>query len=326
MRVHRGFQYLVVAGAALLFAAPVSAQKFPDRQVTLVAPFPPGGTTDVLARSIAQELSKAIGQQVIVDNRPGASGMIGAGSVAKSAPDGYTLLLSTPGPVSVNKHLYSKMTYNPDTDLIPITQIGTVPQLLVVHPSVPAKSVKELIALAKAEPGKLNYGSVGNGSTLHIAGEMFNVGAGTELMHVPYKGSAPALTDLLGGQIQLMFDVIISALPHAKEGKLRALAVTGSKRSASAPDIPTIAESGVPGYDIVTWYGVMAPAGTPKDIVTFWNKEIVKALNTPEVQQRLTSLGADLVANTPDEFADYLKKESDRVADVVKKAKITVQQ
>jgi tripartite-type tricarboxylate transporter receptor subunit TctC len=197
--------------------------------------------------------------------------------------------------------------------------------LLVVHPSVPAKSVKELIALAKSQPGKLNYGSVGNGSTLHLAGEMFNVAAGTEILHVPYKGSAPALTDLLGGQIQIMFDVIVSAMPLVKDGRLRALAVTSANRSKSAPDIPTIAESGLPGYNIVTWYGLMAPAKTPPEIVEFLNKETVKALKTETVQERLTSLGADLVASSPKEFAAYLKKESEQVADVVKKAKIPQQ-
>ncbi|HWK86235.1 MAG TPA: tripartite tricarboxylate transporter substrate binding protein [Xanthobacteraceae bacterium] len=325
MKVNRSLKRLIAAGALALFAAPSYAQKFPDHPITLVAPFPPGGTTDVLARSIAQEMSKSIGQQVIVENRAGASGMIGAGYVAKAAPDGYTILLSTPGPITTNKHLYTKMIYNPDTDLTPITQIGTVPQLLVVHPSVPAKSVKELIALAKSQPGKLNYGSVGNGSTLHLAGEMFNVAAGTEILHVPYKGSAPALTDLLGGQIQIMFDVIVSAMPLVKDGRLRALAVTSANRSKSAPDIPTIAESGLPGYNIVTWYGLMAPAKTPPEIVEFLNKETVKALKTETVQERLTSLGADLVASSPKEFAAYLKKESEQVADVVKKAKIPQQ-
>lgn len=325
MKFNRSLKYLIAVGAVVLFAAPSYAQKFPDRPITLVAPFPPGGTTDVLARSIAQEMSKSIGQQVIVENRAGASGMIGAGYVAKATPDGYTILLSTPGPITTNKYLYTKMIYNPDTDLTPVTQIGTVPQLLVVHPSVPAKSVKELIALARSQPGKLNYGSVGNGSTLHLAGEMFNVAAGTEILHVPYKGSAPALTDLLGGQIQIMFDVIVSAMPLVKDGRLRALAVTSANRSKSAPDIPTIAESGLPGYNIVTWYGLMAPAKTPPEIVEFLNKETVKALKTETVQERLTSLGADLVASSPKEFAAYLKKESEQVADVVKKAKIPQQ-
>lgn len=325
MRFNRSLKYLFAVGAAVLFAAPSHAQKFPDRPITLIAPFPPGGTTDVLARSIAQEMSKSIGQQVIVENRAGASGMIGAGYVAKAAPDGYTILLSTPGPITTNKYLYAKMIYNPDTDLTPITQIGTVPQLLVVHPSVPAKNVKELIALAKSQPGKLNYGSVGNGSTLHLAGEMFNVAAGTEILHVPYKGSAPALTDLLGGQIQVMFDVIVSAMPLVKDGRLRALAVTSANRSKTAPEIPTIAESGLPGYNIVTWYGLMAPAKTPPEIVDFLNKETVKALKTETVQERLTSLGADLVASSPKEFAAYLKKESEQVADIVKKAKIPQQ-
>ena len=325
MKVNLRLQFLIVAGAALLLAGPSHAQSFPSKPITIVAPFPPGGTTDVLARTIAHEMSKTIGQQVIVDNRPGASGMIGTGSVAKAAPDGYTLLLSTPGPITTNPHLFSKMAYDPAKDLVPVTQIGTVPQLLVVHPSVKANNVRELIALAKAQPGKLHYGSVGNGSTLHLAGEMFNTSAGIELVHVPYKGSAPALTDLLGGQIQMMFDVIVSALPHVNEGKLRALAVTGAERSKSAPDIPTVAEAGVPDYSIVTWYGLMAPAGTPAPLVDRLNKEVVKVLKTPAVQDRLTTLGADLVASSPKEFAEYLKQESVKIGDVVKKAKIPVQ-
>lgn len=326
MTIKKGLQWLLCVGAMALLCGPVAAaDHFPSKTIQIVAPFPPGGTTDVLARAIAQELSKTIGQQVIVENRPGASGMIGAGSVAKAAPDGYTLLLSTPGPITINPHLFSRMAYHPEKDFVPITQIGTVPQILVVHPSVKANNVRELIALAKAHPGKLHYGSVGNGSTLHLAGEMFNTMAGTKLVHVPYKGSAPALTDLLGGQIELMFDVIVSSLPQVTDGKLRALAVTGDKRSASAPDVPTVSESGLPGYNVVTWYGLMAPAGTPPAVIDFLNKEIVRALHTPSVQQRLTSLGADLVASSPQEFAAYLKEESAKWGEVVKRANIPVQ-
>lgn len=324
MRVSRLLRLLIV-GAAVLIAGPAVAQNFPNKTITIVVPFPPGGSSDILARSMASEMSKIIGQQVIVDNRPGASGMIGTGAVAKAAPDGYTLILSTPGPITINRHLFSKLAYNPEKDLVPVTQVATVPQLLVVHPSVKANTVAELIALAKAQPGKLHYGSVGNGSTLHLAGAMFDALAGTQMVHVPYKGSAPALTDLLGGQIQVMFDVIVSALPHAKDGKLRAIAVTGAKRSQSAPELPTIAEAGLAGYNIVTWYGIMVPAGTPAPVVDYLNKAIVKTLNTPALQQRLTELGADLVASTPQEFADYLKKESLAIGDVVKRANIPVQ-
>jgi tripartite-type tricarboxylate transporter receptor subunit TctC len=324
MTIFRRLQYFLLALPVLLFVSPVHAQDFPNRIIRIVVPFPPGGTSDVVAREIAQEMSNSIGQQVVVDNRPGASGMIGANYVAKAAPDGYTILLSTPGPITINPHLFSNMTYDAEKDLAPITQIGTVPQILVVHPSVKANSVRELIDLAKANPGKLNYGSVGIGSTLHLAGELFNTSAGTQLVHIPYKGSAPALSDLLGGQIDLMFDVILSSLPLVKAGNLRALAVTGSKRSSSAPDIPTIAESGVPGYDVVTWYGLMAPGGTPPAVIATLNKDIVRALNTPAVQKRLNELGADLVGSSPQEFSEYLKRESEMWAGVVKKAHIAV--
>jgi tripartite-type tricarboxylate transporter receptor subunit TctC len=324
MTTFRKLRYLMLALPVLLSAAPVVAQDFPSRIIRIVVPFPPGGTSDVLAREIAQEITNSTGQQVLVDNRPGASGMIGANFVAKSAPDGYTILLSTPGPITINPHLYTNMAYDAEKDLIPITQIGTVPQILVVHPSVKANTVQELIDLAKANPGKLNYGSVGIGSTLHLAGELFNTKAGTQLVHIPYKGSAPALSDLLGGQIDLMFDVILSSLPLVKAGNLKALAVTGSHRSASAPDIPTIAESGVPGYDVVTWYGLMAPGGTPPAVIASLNKIIVKTLNTAAVQKRLNELGADLVGSSPQEFAGYLKHESAMWGDVVKQAHIAV--
>jgi len=325
MKLFRSLQCLALAGAAIMFAHPSIAQSFPTKEVTIVSPFPPGGTTDVLARAIAQELSKSIGQQVIVENRPGAAGMIGTASVSRAAPDGHTLLLSTPGPISVNKFLYKNMTYNPDKDLVPVVQIGTVPQVVVVHPSVPAKNLAELIALAKKQPGKIHYGSGGIGNSMHLAAELFNMMAGTDLVHVPYKGSIPALTDLLGGQIQVTFDVISTVLPYVKEGKLRALAVTAPRRSKVMPDIPTVSEAGLAGYDVVTWYGLMAPAGTPPAVIDRLNKEVARVLSTPTVQEKLTALGADLSAGTSQEFADYLALESVKWQKVIKEANIPLQ-
>ncbi len=281
---------------------------YPHKPIRMIVPYPPGGPTDVLGRIVAQKLSESLGQQVVVENRPGASGMIGAELVAKAAPDGYTLLTNASIHV-INPSLYPKMNFDALRDFAPVSLIAQVPLILVVNPGLPVKSVQELIALGKAEPNRLNFGSSGNAAAPHLAGESFKIATGIQMQHVPYKGSAPALTDLIGGQVQLIFDSMPSAMPHVKSGKVRALAVTTAKRSPTVPDLPTIAESGVPGFDISTWYGVWAPAGTPKDIVNRVSAEIAKALQQPAVRERLAALGAEPVGNTPEEFAAYCQSE-----------------
>lgn len=313
---------LGLALAALFAIAGVAAQAqtqtFPTKPIKIVVPFPPGGTTDVLARVIGQEMTKSWGQQVIVDNRPGAGGNTGSDVVAKSPADGYTLLMGTVGTHGINVSLYKKMPYDAVKDFAPVTLVASVPNLLVVHPSVPAKSVKELISHAKANPGKLNFASAGNGTSIHLSGEMFKTMTGVQMQHVPYKGSAPAVTDLLGGQVNMMFDNMPSALPHVKGGKLRALAVTSAKRSPAAPDVPTMAEAGVPGYEATSWFGILAPAGTPKDIVTKLNKEIARILAMPEIKEKLSAQGAEPVGNTPEQFAAHIKAEIKKWEGVVK--------
>jgi tripartite-type tricarboxylate transporter receptor subunit TctC len=297
--------------AALLALASVGAHAdtYPSKPIKLIVPFPAGGTTDIVARTIGQELTKTWGQQVIVENRPGAGGNIGSEAVAKAPADGYTLLMGTVGTHGINASVYKKLPYDAVKDFAPITLATSVPNILVVHPALPVKSVKELIAYAKANPGKLNFASSGNGTSIHLAGELFKTMTGVQMTHVPYKGSAPALTDLLGGQVQLMFDNMPSALPHVKTGKLRALAVTAAKRSPATPDLPTIAESGVPGFEATSWFGLLAPAGTPKEIVTKLNKEVVRILKTPDVKERLLAQGAEPVGNSPEQFAGHIKAE-----------------
>jgi tripartite-type tricarboxylate transporter receptor subunit TctC len=320
---------LLRAAALTLFALTgtsegAPAQTYPDKPIRLVVPFPAGGTTDILARAVGQKLGEHLGQQVVVDNKPGAGGNIGSDIVAKSAPDGYTLVMGTVGTHAINASLYKKMPYDHIKDFVPVSLVALVPNILVVHPSVPANSVKELIAYAKANPGKLNFASSGNGTSIHLSGELFKTTAGVEMTHVPYKGSAPAVTDLLGGQVQLMFDNMPSALPHVKAGKLKALGVTTAKRFPAAPDIPAIAEAGVPGYEASSWFGVLAPAGTPKEIVNKLSSEIAKILQTPEIKERLLSQGAEPVGNTPDQFAAFIKAETAKWAKVVKESGATV--
>jgi tripartite-type tricarboxylate transporter receptor subunit TctC len=301
-----------------------SAQTFPNKPIRMVVPFSAGGTTDILARAVGQKLSESLGQQVVVDNKPGAGGNIGAQEVARAAPDGYTLVMGTVGTHGINPSLYKKMPYDHIKDFAPVSLVASVPNLLVVHPSVPVNSVKELIAHAKANPGKLNFASSGNGTSIHLSGELFKTMTGLQMTHVPYKGSAPAVTDLLGGQVQLMFDNMPSALPHAKGGKLKPLAVTSAKRFPGTPEIPTIAEAGVPGYEATSWFGVLAPAGTPKEIVNKLSTEIAKALKTPEMKKRLEEQGAEAVGSTPEEFAAHIKSETAKWAKVVKESGATV--
>jgi len=307
----------VVAAAA---GAQPNLNAYPNKSIRLVVPFPAGGTTDVLARAAAQKLTESLGQAVVVDNRPGAGGNIGAELVAKSAPDGYTLLMGTVGTHAINPSLYPKMPYDHVRDFAPIILVAGVPNVLVINPALPVNSVQELIAYAKANPGKVNFASSGNGTSIHLSGELFKSMAGVQMTHIPYKGSAPALMDLIGGQVQVMFDNLPSALPHIKGGKLRAVAVTSTKRAPALPDVPTIAESGVPGFEASSWFGILAPAGTPRDIVTKINAEANKALQSAEMREKLLSQGAEAAGNTPEYFADYIRSETAKWAKVVKES------
>ncbi len=309
--------FLMIALAGLL-AMPAAAQTWPNKPIRFVVPFPPGGATDIIARAVSVEISKTLGQQVIIDNRAGAGGNIGTDIVAKSAPDGYTMLMGTVGTHGINVSLYSKLTYDAVKDFAPVTLVANVPNVLEVNPGLPVNSVKELIAYAKANPGKLNFASSGNGTSIHLSGELFKFMTGVDMVHIPYKGSAQAITDLLGGQANLMFDNLPPSLPHIKSGKLRALAVTTRTRSPALPEVPTMEEAGVPGYEASSWFGVLVPAGTPKDIVQRLNNEIVKALNTPALKSSLESQGAVPVGNTPEQFAAHINAEIAKWAKVVK--------
>jgi tripartite-type tricarboxylate transporter receptor subunit TctC len=288
----------------------------------MIIPFPPGGTTDILARIAAQKLSEALGQQVVPDNRPGASGNIGTEVAAKSPPDGYTLVTAPGSTLTIHPSLYAKLPFDPLRDFAPVTILAAVPNLLVVHPSLPVRTVKELIALAKSKPDQLNYASTGAGQSTHLSMELFKYMAGVKITHIPYKGSAPAVTDLLGGHVSLMFDNMPSALPHAKAGKIRALAVSTLKRSPSAPDVPTVAESGIPGFEVSVWFAVLAPAKTSPEIVDRMNKILVKALQSADVREKLSALGAEPIGNTPDQFTAQMKSDIAKWAKVVKAANI----
>jgi tripartite-type tricarboxylate transporter receptor subunit TctC len=310
--------FIAIATLATPFAFAQSAAHYPAKPMRLVVPFPAGGTTDILARAVAQKLSKAWGQQVIVDNRPGAGGNIGSDLVAKATPDGYTLLMGTVGTHAINPSLYKNMPYDHVKDFAPVILVAGVPNVLVVNPSLPVHSVPELIAYAKANPGKLNFASSGNGTSIHLSGELFKAMTGVEMTHVPYKGSAPALTDLIGGQVQLMFDNLPSSLPFIKAGKLRALAVTSGARAAALPDLPTLAESGLPGFEASSWFGVLAPAGTPRDIVVKLNGAIAGWLASPEAKEKLLAQGAIAAGGTPEDFARHIGAETSKWAKVVK--------
>jgi tripartite-type tricarboxylate transporter receptor subunit TctC len=305
--------------AALLFAAAnACAQSYPGKQIRFVVPFPPGGPADILSRTIGQVLSESWSQQVVIDNRAGAGGNIGAEIVAKAPPDGYTMLMGFVGTHAINSSLYRDMPFDPVRDFEPVALVAMVTIILVVHPSVPVKSVRELIALAKAKPGELSFGSPGNGTPQHLAGELFDTMTGVKMVHVPYKGAVPALTDLLGGRLSLIFSSMPPALPHVQSGKLRALGVTSGARSPAAPEVPTIAQSGLPGYEVINWYGVLVPARTPRDIVGKLNAEVVRIMNLPAVKERLAAQGAETYTSSPEKFADYIKKETEKWAKVVK--------
>lgn len=293
------------------------AQTYPRSPIKIVVPFPPGGGTDLLARLLGQKLNESWGQPVVTDNRAGANGTIGAAIVSKSPPDGYILLL-VPSGFAVNPSMYPRLAFNAEKDFAPITQLAASPLLVLVHPSLPATSIRELIALAKARPGQINYASSGNGSPPNLATEHFKSMAQVNMVHIPYKGGGPAMVDLLAGQVSVYFNAILQALPYAKGGKLRSLAVTSPKRFPAIPQTPTVAEGGLPGYEMTNWYGLLAPAATPKEIVTRINTEVAKILNHPDVKERLAADGAIVVASTPDEFAAFLQQEMAKFAKIVK--------
>jgi len=306
-----------LAFAGLVGALPVHAQTYPVRPVRMIVPFSPGGATDVPARILAQRLSEAFGHQIVIDNRPGAGGVLGADAVAKAPPDGYTLLLTATTHV-ISASLYKKLPYDAIRDFAPVMLIGSGPNVLTVHPSLPAKNVRELIALAKARPGKIDYASSGNGSSQHLFGALFMSLADIRMMHIPYKGSAPATTDLIAGQVSVGFPGIALVLPHTKAGRLRALAVTSAERSKAMPDVPSIAEAGVPGYAATLWLGLLAPRGTPPQIVQKLFDEIAKLLRQPEVESAYLATGTDITISNPEQFGLFVKAEYDKWAKVIK--------
>ena len=307
-----------LVAVTLATASLAGAQSFPTKPIRLICPFPPAGAVDIASRAIAAELSKNLGQTVTVDNRPGAGGNIGGVEAARSAPDGYTLFMTTSGINAINPALYAKMPFDPIKDLVPVVALVSLSNVLVVNPSVKANSVADVIALARAEPGKLTYASSGNGTSIHMSGEMFKYLAKVDMLHIPYKGSAPAMTDLLGGQVMMMFDNIPSALPHIRAGKLRALAVTGAKRDPLLPDVPTVAEAGVPGYESGVWFGLAVPAGTPKEVIARINEAAVLGTKSPEFIKRMTEMGYSIIGGTPEQMAEMNKVETARWAPIVK--------
>jgi len=313
---------LVLAGIATLPLLPAAhADSFPDKPITLVIPFPPGGPTDAMARTLAAEMKDRLGQPMIVENRAGAGGNIGADYVARATPDGQTLLFGTSGPLAINVSLYRKPGYDPVKSFAPVIQVGYLPNILVVNPSLPVKNVKELIAYAKANPGKLSYASSGNGASSHLAGVLFNATAGIDLQHIPYKGTGPALNDLLGGQVSMSFTDVLTALPYVKTDKLRALGITTAARSQALPELPTVAEQGVAGYDVSVFFGIVAPAGTPPDRIAKLNHAFVEVLDTPKVKQLFASQGLEAARDSsPAQLGRFIVSERDKWKDIVKKS------
>jgi tripartite-type tricarboxylate transporter receptor subunit TctC len=306
--------------AAALAALPMAAfaQGYPSKPIRFVVPYPPGGPLDTIARLLGQKVSEGVKQPVIVENKPGAGGNIGADFVAKSLADGHTILMGAVATHAINPTLYAKIPYDPVRDFAPITQVASTPNVLVVNTSLPVSSVAELITHAKANPGKLNFGSGSTGSAGHLAGELFNSLAGVQMAHIPYKGAAPAMQDLIGGQIHLMFDNLASSLTQVRAGRVKALAVTTAKRSSLAPELPTIAESGLAGFDISTWFGIFAPAGTPREAIARLHAEFTRALAAPDVREKMLNMGAEPVGNTPAEFATFIRAEVEKYARVIK--------
>ena len=311
---------LLVAGALLAGSLPASAQPYPNRPLRIVVPFPPGGGTDIGTRIVAQKLQEAWGQAVIVENKPGAAGIVGTELTAKSAPDGYTFMMGNIGTHAINVSLYKKLAYDPVRDFAPVSMVADLPLLLLVHPSVPANSVKELIALAKSQPGKLNFSSSGAGGSMHVAAELFKSMAGVDMVHIPYKGGAPAVADLLSGQVALSFSTVLETIQHVKAGKVRALAVTNDHRSIALPDLPTIAEAGLPGYQSISWLALFAPAGTPKEIVNKVSAESVRILKLPDVKERLLAQGAEPIGSTPEQLATILSADIAKYAKVIRES------
>ncbi|OGA54373.1 MAG: hypothetical protein A3G24_05755 [Betaproteobacteria bacterium RIFCSPLOWO2_12_FULL_62_13] len=313
--------------AMLAFGAvqDVAAQEYPSKPIKVVVPYPAGGITDILGRIIAQGLNQSWGHPVIVENRAGAAGNIGTDHVAKAPADGYTLLVNSGPTMVISASLYAKLAYDPIRDLAPVIQAVVLPNILVVHPSVPARSVRELIALAKSKPGKLNFASAGTGTVGHMAGELFKIMAGINMVHVPYKGAAPAVTDLLGGQVDLFFDTIVSSLPHVKAGKLRLLAVSSIKGSPLLPGVPTISEAGLSGFDASPSFGVFTPAMTPRPVISRLNEEIARILNAPAIRQRLESQGAEVAAGPPADFSQYMREQAEKWGKVIREVGVKVE-
>jgi tripartite-type tricarboxylate transporter receptor subunit TctC len=323
--MNQTFLHNAGALALVLAATGAAAQQYPSKPVRFVVPFVAGGPTDIQGRLLGEKLTQRLGQQFIIDNRGGANGNIGMELTAKSPPDGYTIVIATVGTWAVNPSLYKQMPFDVVKDFAPVIQVSTSPGVLVVHPSVPVRSVKELIALARAKPGKLDYGSSGVGGFGHISGALFSLMTKTEMVHIPYKSSAPALTDLIAGQIQVLFNNAISTVPFIKSGQVRALAVTSLKRMPALPELPSIDEAGVKGYDNSSWSAVAAPAGTPKEIIAKLNGELNQILKLPDIQEKQAAVGAVIIGGTPEQFGEYLKAEIAKFARVVKEAKISAQ-
>jgi tripartite-type tricarboxylate transporter receptor subunit TctC len=317
-------QWIACAAAAAAIAAPAAAQEYPARPIRIIVAYTPAGATDILARAVGQKMRENWGQPVIVDNRPGAAGNIGTEIAAKAAPDGYTILMATAGTHGINPGLYRKLSWDPK-DFTAVSLVAMVPNILVVNNALPVKSVKELIAHLKANPGKLSYGSPGLGSTAHLSMELFKSMTGTNIVHVPYKGSAGVMADVMSGQVALTMDNIPPYLPQVKAGKLRALAVSPAKRTPAAPELPTVAEAGVPGYDSGAWFGLVAPAGTPKAIVDKLAAETQRILKLPDVRERIGGLGAEVVGNSPAEFNAFIKSEMTKWAIVIRDANVELQ-
>ena len=319
-----GFCALFACGA--LLAAPLSlAQGYPNKPIKIIVPYPPGGTSDILARSLGQKLGESLGQTIVVENKPGANGNLGADFVSKSPPDGYTVLLADIGALAISPSLY-KLSFDPATDFSPVTMVAYSPHILVVHPSVPVNNTKELITLAKSKPGKLNFPASSVGSAPHLAGIDFASKAGVDWAYIPYKGGAQAITDMAGGQADVMFNGMLATYPHVKSGKLKILAVSSSKRMSAIPDVPTVAEAaGLPGFQTGSWQGVIAPPNTPKEIIARLSSEITKILNTPEMKERLEAQGAEVSTNTPEQFSTFIRDEKARWAQVVKTANLKLE-